>query len=65
MHLATTLRHFLAYSGPDDEAQSMLQLQIMLSWNALWALVSPWQWHADYDHERWRPVKRWDAMTDS
>ncbi|MFF5130402.1 hypothetical protein ACFY41_26145 [Streptomyces syringium] len=58
LHLATTLRHFLAHSEPDDD----LRIQIMLSWNALWALVSPWQWHGDYDHERWRPVKRWDAI---
>ncbi|WKK22263.1 hypothetical protein QZH56_26205 [Streptomyces olivoreticuli] len=61
LHLVTTLRHSLSCSGPDNEAQSMLRLQLRVSWNALWALVSPWQWHDEYDQARWRPVKYWDA----
>ncbi|GHG83593.1 hypothetical protein GCM10018779_66750 [Streptomyces griseocarneus] len=61
VHLVTALEHALACSGRDDEAQLMLQLDVKVSWNALWALVSPWQWHAESDLERWRPVKHWEA----
>lgn len=60
LHLVTTLRHSLAFAGHENEAQSMLQTQLRVSWNALWALASPWQWHDKYDQARWRPVKYWD-----
>ncbi|MFF0553842.1 hypothetical protein ACFYUL_33305 [Streptomyces sp. NPDC004311] len=60
-HLVVTLRHFLPYSDNGGEAQSLARLQVHISWNALWALVSSWQWHEDYDQERWCAVKYWDS----
>lgn len=62
LQLVSTLQHALSLSEADRESnQLQLGLQIGMAWNALWALVSPWQWHDEYDHERWRHVKYWDA----
>ncbi|MGW7002513.1 hypothetical protein ACWGCW_06725 [Streptomyces sp. NPDC054933] len=63
MHLVGVLQHALPLAGAaagDADMQSSLHLQIGMAWNTLWALVSPWQWHEEYDHERWRHVKYWD-----
>ncbi|MFD4134958.1 hypothetical protein [Streptomyces goshikiensis] len=59
-HLVVTLQHSLSFSDGGNEAQPMARLQVHVSWNALWALVSSWQWHGEYDQERWRSVKYWD-----
>ncbi|MEU1312269.1 hypothetical protein ABZ419_25730 [Streptomyces cinnamoneus] len=61
VHLVTTLQHSLSYAGPDNDAPTKVRVEISVSWNALWALANPWQWHDEYDHDRWRPVKYWDA----
>ncbi len=37
-----------------------MRMQVAISWNALWSLVSSWTWHEEYDQERWRSVKYWD-----
>ncbi|MBB5122734.1 hypothetical protein GO002_25605 [Streptomyces eurocidicus] len=62
-HLVTSLQHMLPLTEKGDEAPRVLQIEIRVSWNALWSLVSPWQWHEDYDLERWRPVKVWSATS--
>ncbi|MEV4949402.1 hypothetical protein [Streptomyces sp. NPDC053755] len=66
LHLTGTLRHSVSFleSAADDNVL-LLRQQVRISWNALWALVSPWQWHDDYDSERWRSVKYWDAADES
>ncbi|MEV7833473.1 hypothetical protein AB0P12_23040 [Streptomyces subrutilus] len=59
-HLVATLQHSLSFSNVGNEAQPLARLRVHMSWNALWALVSSWQWHEEYDQERWRSVKYWD-----
>ncbi|MFE1788995.1 hypothetical protein ACFW7J_11485 [Streptomyces sp. NPDC059525] len=59
-HLVVTLQHCLSFSDGGSEAQPLVRLQVDVSWNALWALVSPWRWHEEYDQERWRSVKYWN-----
>ncbi|MFF4104034.1 hypothetical protein [Streptomyces sp. NPDC001903] len=64
LQLVGTLQHSLSFLDSESLSEVerlQLRLQITLSWNALWALVSPWQWHDDYDHERWRHVKYWNV----
>ncbi|WP_033254719.1 hypothetical protein [Kitasatospora phosalacinea] len=64
IHVVGTLQHALPLSREtveDIDAQRYLRLQVQGAWNTLWALVSPWQSHDEYDHERWRHVKYWDA----
>lgn len=63
--LVGTLHHLLTLTEPADRADPVLQRKITLSWNALVAMASPWQWRDDYDGERWRPVKYWDAAHES
>ncbi|MEU8842965.1 hypothetical protein AB0D97_28160 [Streptomyces roseus] len=59
-HLVVTLQHSLSFSDAGNESQPLARLQVHVSWNALWALVSSWQWHKEYDQERWRSVNFWD-----
>jgi hypothetical protein len=59
-HLVVTLRHSLSFSDRNDEAQPLVRMQVAVSWNALWSLVSSWKWHEEYDQVRWRSVKYWD-----
>lgn len=59
-HLVVTLQHSLSIPDGGNEAQPLVRLQVDMSWNAMWALVSPWQWHEEYDQQRWRSVKHWD-----
>ncbi|MFI5830809.1 hypothetical protein ACIA6C_26780 [Streptomyces sp. NPDC051578] len=59
-HLVVTLQHSLPFADGGNEAQPLIRLQVDVSWNALWALASPWQWHEEYDQERWRSVKYWN-----
>ncbi|MDX3244778.1 hypothetical protein [Streptomyces sp. ME18-1-4] len=64
LHVVGILQHALPLSREEDgdaDSRKFLHLQIMTAWNTLWALASPWQWHENYDHERWRHVKYWDA----
>ncbi|MFD7877463.1 hypothetical protein ACFV5G_25775 [Streptomyces sp. NPDC059766] len=63
--LVTTLEY--ALSSPDSarETDALTRMQIKVSWNALWALVFPYQWHDAYDLDRWRSVKHWDATQQS
>ncbi|MEV6581906.1 hypothetical protein AB0M92_27505 [Streptomyces sp. NPDC051582] len=64
LQLVGTLQHSLSFLDPDSLSEAellQLHLQITLPWNTLWALVSPWQWRDDYDHERWRHVKYWNV----
>lgn len=60
LHLVVTLQHSLSFPDADIETQALTRLKIRMSWNALWALVTPWNWHDGYDQERWRSVKHWD-----
>ncbi|MFE2992251.1 hypothetical protein [Streptomyces sp. NPDC059262] len=60
LQLVVTLQHSLPSSDSADESQALVHSKISVSWNALWALLSPWQWHSEYDQERWRSVKHWD-----
>ncbi|MFE2569842.1 hypothetical protein [Streptomyces mirabilis] len=64
-HLVVTLQHSLSFADADSEMQPLTHLQIRVSWNALWALVSPWRWHDEYDQERWRSVKHWDEIQEA
>jgi hypothetical protein len=59
-HLVVTLQQSLPFSDRGKEAQPLVRIQVAVSWNALWALVSVWNWHDEYDQERWRSVKYWD-----
>ncbi|MGW6485605.1 hypothetical protein [Streptomyces sp. NPDC055056] len=59
-HLVVTLRYSLPFSDRGAEAQPLVRIRVTVSWNALWALVSVWNWHDEYDQERWRSVKYWD-----
>lgn len=59
-HLVVTLQNSLPFSDRSSEAQPLVRTRVAVSWNALWALVSPWNWHEDYDRERWISVKYWD-----
>lgn len=60
LHLVVTLQHSLSFPHVGSGAQEIVRWKIRLSWNALWTLSSPWQWHDEYDQERWRPIKYWD-----
>ncbi|MGW6418530.1 hypothetical protein [Streptomyces sp. NPDC055055] len=63
LHALGLLQHSLPLSCQrvmDADKQILLHMQITTAWNTLWALVSPWQQHGNYDHERWRHVKYWD-----
>ncbi|MFC4517601.1 hypothetical protein [Streptomyces ehimensis] len=59
-HLTITIQNDVTYLMSDNGSQ-VVHKELVVSWNALWALVSPWQYHDDYDLARWRPVKHWDA----
>ncbi|MEE1801091.1 hypothetical protein PUR57_20810 [Streptomyces sp. JV176] len=59
-HLVVTLQTSLPFSDRGNEAQPLVRMRVAVSWNALWALVSSWKWHEEYDLERWRSVKYWD-----
>ncbi|MFI1702804.1 hypothetical protein [Streptomyces griseoruber] len=61
-HLVVTLQQCLPIADGGTQAQPLTRLQIHVSWNALWALVSSWQWHEEYDQKRWRSVKHWDEV---
>ncbi|WP_426570358.1 hypothetical protein [Streptomyces canus] len=63
--LVGTLQHSLMLAEPVARADPVLHRQITVSWNALVATASPWQGRDDYDGERWRPVKYWDADHES
>jgi hypothetical protein len=63
-HLVGELEHGLKFANSAKVSFDLLEglrVQIRSAWNALWAMSSPWQSHPDYDAQRWRHVKFWDA----
>lgn len=62
LQLVGTLQHSLSLVESESEVvRIQLRRQIISSWNLLWALVSPWQLHDEFDRTRWRYVKYWNA----
>lgn len=67
LHLIGELRHSLPLANASKvsaDGLASMRTQIRSAWNVLWTIVSPWQSHPDYDVERWRHVKFWDAASE-
>ncbi|GAB2699193.1 hypothetical protein GCM10010442_16250 [Kitasatospora kifunensis] len=68
LYLVGTMVHAVPHcvgEGVDVDVQRALRLQVETGWNTLWALVSPWKWHNEFDGERWRHVKYWNAAQEA
>jgi hypothetical protein len=64
LYLVGTLDHALPLTGAASaatETRALLRREVRTCWNTLWSLASPWQIHAEYDRDRFRRVKYWDA----
>ncbi|MEU6463111.1 hypothetical protein [Streptomyces sp. NPDC046976] len=63
-HLVSELEHGRQFANSPKASFDLLEglrVQIRSALNALWAMSSPWQSHPDYDAQRWRHIKFWDA----
>jgi hypothetical protein len=64
LFLVGSLQHVVPLIGEASgelETQTVIRREVRTCWNALCALVAPWQWHEDFDQERWRLARYWDA----